>query len=116
MELHQGDPTFEMNVLGAQGCSEERHSITGSRALEMTLSQTLFTETENGFMEPNHLMFGDCRISNPKGVKNFRGAVEVPSPVRHLQVSGLQAGHGNGVNVPLRVGWTKPLISLFWFK
>ena len=41
MELHQGDPTFEMNVLGAKGCSEERHYITGSRALEMTWSQTL---------------------------------------------------------------------------
>ena len=48
-----------MNVLGAKGCSEERHSITGSRALEMTLSQTLFTETENGFVDPNHLTFGD---------------------------------------------------------
>ena len=49
-------------------------------------------------------------------MKNFRGAVEVLSPVRHLQVSGLQAGHGNGVNVPLRVGWTKPLISPFWLN
>lgn len=49
----------QMNVLGAKGCSEERHSITGSRALEMTLSQTLFTETENRFMDPNHLTFGD---------------------------------------------------------